>query len=150
MAMERCRDTVAHRMITYKHTMYKLQMVALFAFVAAASFFFALCEAVELSVEVDGDSPQTTFKIGVLEMLDLMEVTESYGLQQNFDHLPIDDGVAPLVRKMDQYMKNVVQKEEKYSSVRDNCQNRHELCVAWALKGECVLADGAVLLSFFT
>jgi len=122
-------------------------MFALFVFVVASSFCFTLCQAVELSVEVDGDSPQTTAKIGVLEMLDLMEVTESYGLQQNFDHLPIDDGVAPLVRKMDQYMKNVVQKEEKYSSVRGNCQNRHELCVAWALKDECENNPGYMQVS---
>ncbi len=40
------------------------------------------------------------------------------------------------VEKMDKYMAEEVSKPE-YDKVREECKNRHKLCVFWAFQGEC-------------
>lgn len=67
---------------------------------------------------------------------DLFEISARYGKEQVADG---DFKVKTLehIREVNTYMIEKVFKEEKFVRVKDECQNRHELCAFWAAVGEC-------------
>jgi len=65
------------------------------------------------------------------------------GVQQIFDG---DDETIiktqRVIEDMHEYMENTVFADPAFRSVRENCQNRQELCAHWAASGECEANPG--------
>eukprot|EP00549_Striatella_unipunctata_P007896 CAMPEP_0118724462 /NCGR_PEP_ID=MMETSP0800-20121206/32590_1 /TAXON_ID=210618 ORGANISM="Striatella unipunctata, Strain CCMP2910" /NCGR_SAMPLE_ID=MMETSP0800 /ASSEMBLY_ACC=CAM_ASM_000638 /LENGTH=470 /DNA_ID=CAMNT_0006633037 /DNA_START=34 /DNA_END=1446 /DNA_ORIENTATION=- len=52
-----------------------------------------------------------------------------------------------VIHKSRDYVENVVWKDDKFISVREECKNRHELCAFWAVLGECEKNPNYMLLN---
>lgn len=67
---------------------------------------------------------------------DVIEISGSYGIEQK-----IEGGqkmqTLERINKVNKYMTEKVFIEEKFIKMKDDCQNRHELCAFWASIGEC-------------
>merc|ERR1711862_39400 len=48
-----------------------------------------------------------------------------------------EDKIKELVQDTGDYYLNTVLKSSEYVMVRRECKNRHEMCSAWAVLGEC-------------
>jgi hypothetical protein len=87
----------------------------------------ATCD--EATCDADGTCAATTD-----DALNDEDHSRSYGIQQTTASDEVEQGLAMQQRllKVDDYMQNTVFVEERYTTVRDECQNREALCVFWA------------------
>lgn len=65
---------------------------------------------------------------------------EQFGVLQRADNDV--DALYDFITHWKVYMANVVMLDPSYSSVRDKCRNKHELCSYWAMLGECSANPG--------
>eukprot|EP00978_Attheya_sp_CCMP212_P030230 scaffold110423_cov55-Attheya_sp.AAC.1 len=73
---------------------------------------------------------------GCRKSCNVCDVEKTYGVEQEAEGAERQQVLDRMV-EMKRYMETVVAVDPKYRRVKDKCENLHELCLFWAVVGEC-------------